>query len=714
VKGLFFHFLNRFKKNTFLLTAFLFISGILFIFNSNEPVNAQSNNEIRVALFVNTGSGYQNTVPMITLQSETGIDLRGETGTFQNIGNANYMRFSLDQFYLIAGETKQSSEARRISQQLAQQGFENSIITIIKNNEQVYRVITGSEVNLTALNQKKEEVFSKTNLQSKLAGPYRLQAGSFASLEEASTRLSEIQAQDISAYITQVRGEGQLEYQVWIGDEVSLEAQLQLLQAVQKSMPDISFQPAIGEEYLIYVKAVILGALAEEIPYYLTSPHKKTRILPKESGLIPLLTVEERSNRKYRGEIELSRYKNHFTVVNILALENYLYSVVGTEMSSGWPLEALKAQSIMSRNYAHMNMNQNKYGIAHLSDTVFEQAYHGFSREAPDVREAVDATHGEFLTYKSKIFSTFYYSNAGGKTALGNEVWGFTLENHSSVPSKDNYPETIQVNWYRVQDSQGKMGYVSSQYVDRISQRSKLGFAYGVINIPSLNYRSGPSTEHNLIGSLKEGERVIIFEEVKQNNAYSWLSGPFTALEIMEGINSRSIQQLYPIRTPVYSLEVKKRGPSGRVMEMEANGQAILVSSPDAHRGVFKEGGTVSLRSTKYEVESMGEYTVLAAGGNKVAYPQNNARSAQLYAITGANNQAQPVNSNHEQFAIIDRVGKLRIASKEPAFRFHGFGFGHGLGASQWGIRAMAGEGYDYRQILQHYFHKDTVIEKKY
>lgn len=710
---MFFHFLNRIKKIPILL-ALLLILGILLSLHSNERANAQANNEIRVALFVNNGSGYQNTVPLITVQSETGIELSGETGPFQNIGDANYMRFSLDQFHLIVGETKQSSEARRISQQLSQQGFENSIIAIIKNNELVYRVISGSEVNLTAIMQKKVEVFSKTNFQSKLAGPYRLQAGSFASLEEASQKLLEIQSQDVSSYIVQVRKEGQLEFQVWVGDEVSVEAQSQLLQTLQQSLPNTNLQSTTAEEYLIYVKAVLLGALPEEIPYYWTSPQKKTTVLAKDTGLVPLLTVEERFNRKYRGKIELSRYHNQFTVVNILALENYLYSVVGTEMSSGWPIEALKAQAIMSRNYAHMNMNQNKYGIAHLSDTVFEQAYHGYLREASDVRQAVDATRGEFITYKGKIFTTFYYSNAGGKTALGSEVWGFNLENHSSVASNDIYPETIQVKWYRVQDSQGKIGYVSSQYIDKISQTSRLGFPYGVINIPTLNYRSGPSTEHQLIGSLKEGERVIIFEEVRQNNSFSWISGPLKPLEIMEGINSRPIQQLQPISTPVYSLLVTERGPSGRVLKMEANGQPILVSSPDAHRSVFQEGGTVSLRSTKYEVEPMGEFTVLAAGGNKVSYPQSDGGSAQLYAITGTNSKATAVNPNHDQFAIIDRVGKLRIASKEPTFRFHGFGFGHGLGASQWGIRAMAVEGYDYRQILQHYFHRDAVIEKKY
>jgi stage II sporulation protein D len=696
-----------------------FLIGVLLIvgvFSPYVPFHQaeELNNEIRVALFVDNGNSYQHTVPMVTLSSETGMRIEGESGLFQNIGEAAYIRFSVDQYYLIAGETDKSSSARKISQQLSQNGYDNSIISLVINNTQVFRVITGSEAELASIVQQQDEIRGQANLETKVAGRYRLQAGSFSSLDEANQRLAQIQGQDVAAYLTQVHQNNETLYQVWVGDEKSTEEQARLQQELQQALPTIPLQPVTAEEYIVYTETVLLSSETEKIPYYWISPQRKVTIVPQEAGIVPLIGVEERYDRTYRGEIELSRYYNKLTVVNVLPLDHYLYSVVGTEMSSGWPVEALKAQAIMSRNFAYINVLRNKYGIAHLSDTTYEQAYHGYAREADDVRKSVEATKGEFLTYKGKIFSTFYHSNAGGMTAQGQEVWGFPLEHHTSGASKDIYPETVQVTWYRVQDTEGNMGYVSSQYVDKTTQATDLGFPYGEVNVTSLNYRSGPSTDHSLIGSLQQGERIVIFDEVKQNNAYSWINGPFSSREVMDGINGRSIQEKQPILGPVTSLRVTERGPSGRALKMEANGQPIITTSPDAHRSVFKEGGEVSLRSTKFEVESTGEFTVLGASGNQVNYPQQGGQAAQLYTLSNSKGQGTSVNPKGDQFAVIDQSKKLRIVSKEPAFRFHGFGFGHGLGASQWGIRAMAGDGYDYRQILQHYFHKDAVVEKRY
>ena len=45
----------------------------------------------------------------------------------------------------------------------------------------------------------------------------------------------------------------------------------------------------------------------------------------------------------YRGHIELLRTADGIAVVNELPLEEYLYSVVPSEMPASYPLEALKA-----------------------------------------------------------------------------------------------------------------------------------------------------------------------------------------------------------------------------------------------------------------------------------------------------------------------------------------------------------------------------------
>jgi hypothetical protein len=44
---------------------------------------------------------------------------------------------------------------------------------------------------------------------------------------------------------------------------------------------------------------------------------------------------------------------------------------------------------------------------------------------------------------------------------------------------------------------------------------------------------------------------------------------------------------------------------------------------------------------------------------------------------------------------------------------FYGAGFGHGVGLCQDGAKAMADKGYDYKQILRHYY-PNTEIKKAY
>lgn len=666
-------------------------------------------NQIRVALFVDTGIGYQGTVPFVTLQGNSALQLQGEGGMFQNVHKEQQIRFALDQYYLLVRETEGLSEARQVSGNLAAQGFLNTILTLNKGNKTVYQVITGSEASLAAISTVQSNVKQKTQYDSTIMGSFYVQAGAFYSLSEAEARIAELQAKGYAAFVSQVLSPSGVSFEAWVGQVGSEEGRAGLMQSLKMDFPQLSFVEAHAAEYLIMQKSI--DSASKPQPYYLSAPQKKLILSPVATGSLPLTKVEERSNRQYRGKIELSRYQNKFTVVNELPLEEYLYSVVGTEMATGWPLEALKTQAIMSRNYAHINIQRNKYGIAHLSDTVFEQAYHGYGQEASDIRQAVDATKGQFLTYKGQIFETLYYSNAGGKTAAGIEVWGTNLEHHSSVDSKDQYPETVQVLWYRVQDAQGKIGYVSSEYVTKTAEKTKLGYEIGTVKQISggLNFRSGPSTAHEQIGTLQSGARVTIIEQVRQNNAYSWVTGPYTGTEVRDWINNRGAQTR-PITNTVQTLRVTKYGDSGRVLQMEANGQAIQVSSPDAHRSIFKDGPN-NIRSTKFEVESMGEYTILGANGRTV---QSTQRSGQLYAVSATQTGAVAVNGSNDQFAVQDRQGDVRIVSKTAQFRLHGKGYGHGLGASQFGVRAMALEGYDYRQILQHYFHKDSVIETKY
>ncbi|WFD09268.1 SpoIID/LytB domain-containing protein [Tepidibacter hydrothermalis] len=128
--------------------------------------------------------------------------------------------------------------------------------------------------------------------------------------------------------------------------------------------------------------------------------------------------------KKYRGSVLFKRSNNNnMTVINRVGLDEYLYGVVPREMSGGWPIEALKAQSIAARNYAIMNMGKyKKYGFD-LTDDTFSQVYGGYGSEHPNSNRAVDGTRGQIMVYNGKIVDALYHSNSGGKTEDSENVW---------------------------------------------------------------------------------------------------------------------------------------------------------------------------------------------------------------------------------------------------------------------------------------------------
>ncbi|NLW56664.1 MAG: SpoIID/LytB domain-containing protein [Firmicutes bacterium] len=131
-------------------------------------------------------------------------------------------------------------------------------------------------------------------------------------------------------------------------------------------------------------------------------------------------------NRAYRGEIHFLPFANGFTVVNQLTIEEYLYSVVPSEMPSSWPAAALEAQAIAARTYALSHLGNYRQRGFDLLSSVASQAYNGVKNETPSVREAVNATKGQILTYEGKPISAYYSANSGGYTDLPPATWNFS------------------------------------------------------------------------------------------------------------------------------------------------------------------------------------------------------------------------------------------------------------------------------------------------
>ncbi len=110
--------------------------------------------------------------------------------------------------------------------------------------------------------------------------------------------------------------------------------------------------------------------------------------------------------------------------VNRLPLEEYLVATVGSEMPKSFPLEALKAQAVVSRTYALSKKLQREGALIELSSSTLDQVYNGLASESPETRKAVEATAGEVLVFQRLPIEAFFFSNCGGKTRDGKNVFG--------------------------------------------------------------------------------------------------------------------------------------------------------------------------------------------------------------------------------------------------------------------------------------------------
>jgi stage II sporulation protein D len=147
--------------------------------------------------------------------------------------------------------------------------------------------------------------------------------------------------------------------------------------------------------------------------------------------------------RRYRGSVEISwSSAKDLRVVNCLPIEAYVEGVVAVEMSSGFPLEALKAQAIASRSYGYARawasrVAGRKFDVV---DGVDDQDYRGAGNGPPIIARAVVDTRG-IVTYTdlpqgSFPFAPLFCASSGGYTAAVDTVFsGYTDAQGRVLPS---------------------------------------------------------------------------------------------------------------------------------------------------------------------------------------------------------------------------------------------------------------------------------------
>ena len=156
----------------------------------------------------------------------------------------------------------------------------------------------------------------------------------------------------------------------------------------------------------------------------------------RSANLTDKVTVEmegsTRADSDYRGEVECLRMEQGIVLINELPLEEYLYAVVPSEMPASYPQEALKAQAVCARTYAYRYIL--RAGIpelgAHVDDTTAYQVYHNIEEHAASTT-AVKETDGVLLTYEGEAAGNYYYSTSCG---TGTDVVSWQGGNGEAVP----------------------------------------------------------------------------------------------------------------------------------------------------------------------------------------------------------------------------------------------------------------------------------------
>jgi stage II sporulation protein D len=163
-------------------------------------------------------------------------------------------------------------------------------------------------------------------------------------------------------------------------------------------------------------------------------------------GLVASAPARVTVNGKgYRGLLEVSAAERGLLVVNELPLEEYLVGLINCEISSAWPMEAVKAQAVIARSYAVYQKQARRGALYQLESSVMDQVYEGCDVEDSRAARGVQESAGEVLSYEGKVIQAFYHSNCAGHTESSERVWGLAIPYLRGVPCQ--YCLSNPVKW---------------------------------------------------------------------------------------------------------------------------------------------------------------------------------------------------------------------------------------------------------------------------
>ena len=365
---------------------------------------------------------------------------------------------------------------------------------------------------------------------------------------------------------------------------------------------------------------------------------------------------ERKEVQRFKGELKIIVEDDRLTAINIIPIEDYLTSVISSEMSATASLELLKAHAVISRSWLLNKLkvaNGKLKVIMHPDNTAnFElstlpsqlikwydheahknfdvcaddhcQRYQGITRTStPQAIEAVFATRGEVLMYEGEICDARFSKCCGGAFEEFQNCWE-NVKHPYLIGQRDSKTET------RLPD------LTKEVEADKWIRTSPAAHC---------------NTHNNQVLS-----QVLNNYDQETTDFYRWRVC-YSQQELSELIHKRSgiefgkIIDLIPV----------ERGTSGRLVRLKIVGtlRTLII------------GKELEIRRT--------------------------LSSSHLYSSA----------------FVVDKEYKEDEKEIPSRFILTGSGWGHGVGLCQIGAAVMGEQGYKYKEILSHYY-PGSAIEQQY
>lgn len=238
------------------------------------------------------------------------------------------------------------------------------------------------------------------------------------------------------------------------------------------------------------------------------------------------------NNKKETNNIKIRVLKKDNTIESY-NLEDYLIGVVSSEMPITFEEEALKAQAVASRTYALKQMENNKDKNYDVTDDIMSQVFstndelkekwrENYDNYYNKIKNIVEDTRGEYLSYNDEIIYAFFFSTSNGKTEDNKDVFGADLPYLKVVDS--SFDETESPSFFNTYSFSKEEFYsnLGIDYSDRIDIKDIIKTDSGRVKSITINNNifKGRDFQKKLTlksndFTIKDGDNIVI--ETKGN-----------------------------------------------------------------------------------------------------------------------------------------------------------------------------------------------------